>query len=124
MPANTLRLDAFVANSGEIAAAESLHFNIDGQFFNFSSNDVISSTTIQSPTVTQFGTFSGSVWAMKSYTVSPEFISKIIHSTKTAWRLDLSKDYREGVLDSKSYGPTIAMDTFKNFMTEFERLAN
>ena len=124
MPANTLRLDALVANSGEIAAGESLHFNIDGQIFNFSSSDIISATTIQPPTVTQFGTFSGAVWAMKSYTVSPEFISKILHSTKTAWRLDLFKDYREGVLDLNSYGPTIAMETFKNSMTEFERIAS
>jgi hypothetical protein len=116
MPPDTLRLDAMAPGGGDIAAGQSLHFNIDGKIIDLASYDEKSDIIVQEPFANRMVVIPGEVWARKSYLISPKLADELLQAQKVTYRLDLFKDYKEGAVQN---GPTTAMSGFRDLMVEY-----
>ena len=118
LPNNELILEVIKSHGGNISPGESLHFNIDEGLFHFASFDSTSKLDYQPGLHNSVTSMPGYGSASKRYIVSPSFIKKLLAAQRTVIRLDLDREFAEGILIQD---PTFFAAYAADFMTEFEK---
>ena len=109
---DTVILTATVQGAHNIDKENSLRFNIDGEFYDFSSID--SMTDIK----TEYGSYSTN-WSSRRYIVKTDFLEKLINAKEVWVKINLAKTYVEGKFSADN--PTAARPAFRKF---YERISD
>ncbi len=102
-PKNQYLLTVHLSGGVNIETKNSLHFNVDGSEYHFTSDD--SMTKFESP--------HGSLWSYKSYFVKRDFLEKIVAGNNVGVKVDTFNGYLTGKFTEIATG---AKPAFREFL--------
>lgn len=112
MTRNEALLTIEVHGLHSFASGKSLHFNINGNFVSLASTGKTDYKTTEGHS-SRYGYFPARNWSLQKYWVTVDFLKKIIDAESVVIRVDLEREYVEGVFSKE--GQTTARPAFRDF---------
>ena len=112
MKPDEVLLTVVVRGVRSFSRGESLRFNVDGEIVDFKSIDVL----------TEFKSYHNSrlYWSSKEYLIDAVFIKKIIEAKRVVVKVNLNKEYVEGVFSQDGIG--LARPVFRKFYAQIDNI--
>jgi len=117
LPRDELTLEVIKTHGGSVSGGESLHFNIDGELINFTSFDSTAEIGFKPGLYNSVASIPGHAWSSRRYTIPPTFLKKLLNARKVVIRVDLDREYAEGILVTD---PTFFLSYAPDFMAAYE----
>jgi len=114
MAEQSIILTVVVKGTHTFATGKSLHFNIDNEIVSFEAMDTFTDIETTPGLYNSVASLPASNWSSKRYTVTKDFINRIINANDVWVKVELTKTFVEGKFSSDA--PTIARKPFKSFM--------
>ena len=114
MAENEVVMIAVVKGAHNLAGGESLHFNLDGQFFSMASVDSLTDFETTPGHASSVAYIPPSNWSSKRYLVDMDFIEQLVNAERAIVKIDLTKEYVEGVFSTDA--PSTARPAFRKFL--------
>ena len=112
MPEGEIVLTASIKGIKNITSGESLHFNIDGEFVGFTSNDVL---TDRETVPGVQGIVKAQNWSNKRYVITQDLLKRLITAEKVLIKVSFGKEYIVGTFTTDKMSS--AYRGFKKFYT-------